>query len=142
MSLQELYENIKRTTEATIDAYRKWDLEAIMSTRSDDCVYQFRPLSLKQPAMDNAAYREYYGTQIIPLFTDFKVRGQTSEQAGKDQSCANDVVILQANIENVVIDPVERKSIAHGFSSAQSPAGPYGPIEMVLMMSFDKTVST
>jgi hypothetical protein len=67
-------ENIRRTTQATIDAYHKWDLDAILAPRSSDCVYKFRPLSLKQPPRNNAEYREYYASQIIPLFQDFKVR--------------------------------------------------------------------
>jgi hypothetical protein len=68
-----VFENIKRTTQATIDAYNKWDLDAILASRSDDCIYQFRPLSLKQPARNNHEYREYYASQIIPLFQEFKV---------------------------------------------------------------------
>jgi hypothetical protein len=66
-------ENIKRSTQATIDAYHRWDLDAILAPRADNCIYQFRPLSLKQPPRNNAEYREYYASQIIPLFQDFKV---------------------------------------------------------------------
>jgi hypothetical protein len=40
-----------------------------------------------------------------------------------------------------MIDPTERKSVIHCFSTANSPVGPYGPIEIVLMMTFNETVS-
>ena len=40
-----------------------------------------------------------------------------------------------------MIDPVARKSVVHCFSAANSPIGPYGPIEIVLMMTFDEAVS-
>lgn len=40
-----------------------------------------------------------------------------------------------------MIDPTERKSVIHCFSAANSPVGPYGPIEIVLMMTFNETVS-
>ena len=40
-----------------------------------------------------------------------------------------------------MVDPAERKSVIRCFSAANSPVGPYGPIEIVLMMTFNETVS-
>ena len=49
--------------------------------------------------------------------------------------------LTKATIESTLIDPVERKSIVHCFCEANSPVGKYGPIEIMLMMTFDETVS-
>lgn len=128
---------MKRTTQATIDAYNKWDLEAILAPRSDSCVYQFRPLSLKQPARNNSEYREYYATQIIPLLQDFKVRYAKHHLA----ESWNADGITKATVERTIIDPTERVSIVHCFCQANSAVGQYGPIEVMLMMTLDETVS-
>jgi hypothetical protein len=48
---------------------------------------------------------------------------------------------MKVTVESTMVDPVERKSVIHCFSAANSPVGPYGPIEILLMMTFDETVS-
>jgi hypothetical protein len=66
-------DSIKRGTEATIRGYRKWDVDAILAPRAENCTYHLLPESIGVPPRSNAEYREWYTTQIIPLFKEFKV---------------------------------------------------------------------
>lgn len=72
-----LRDSIKRTTQAQLDGYRKWDLDAIMAPRADNCSYRYLPESMGRPAMNNAEFREYFAT-VLPLLTGFSVRGRAS----------------------------------------------------------------
>ena len=66
-------ENMKATTEAQFDAYRSWNVDAILEPRTEDCIYRFLPETLQRPPMNNSDYRAYFST-IIPLLQDFNVR--------------------------------------------------------------------
>ncbi|KAK4906881.1 hypothetical protein LTR49_024031 [Elasticomyces elasticus] len=107
-------DNIKRTTQQTIDGFRKWDIDAIMAPRADNCTYQALPKSLGLPPLNNKEYREWYTAEIIPLMQNFDVEVHTT-----------------------LHDAEARKSMIHGFSTATSPVGPYR-MELCLMMSFNE----
>lgn len=66
-------ENMKRTAQAVLDSYRKWDIEAIMAQRSDDCVYQMLPKSLGRPLTSNEEYREMF-KHVVSAFREMPVR--------------------------------------------------------------------
>lgn len=66
-------ENIKRTTQAQLEGYRKWDVDAILAPRAENCIYKYRPESMERPEMNNAQFREYFST-VIPLLQGFDVR--------------------------------------------------------------------
>lgn len=70
--MSSLLENMKRTTRAQLDAYNKWDLDAIMTPRADDCVYRYLPESMNRPPMNNEQFREYFAS-ILPLLQGFDV---------------------------------------------------------------------
>jgi len=63
------------TAHTLVDAYSRWDIEAIMAPRAEDCVHQLLPLSLGRKPMNNSEYRKYF-TMITPLFQDFTVSKQ------------------------------------------------------------------
>ncbi|KAK3684537.1 hypothetical protein LTR37_020179 [Vermiconidia calcicola] len=107
-------DNMKRTTQATIDGYRKFEIDAIMAPRADDCVYEALPKSMGAPALDNESYREFFSTQVIPLFEDFKVV-----------------------VDSLIYDAEARKSVLYGRSTAISPVGPYD-MELCLILSFNE----
>jgi len=64
------------TAHTLVDAYSRWDIEAIMAPRAEDCVHQLLPLSLGRKPMNNSEYRKYF-TMITPLFQDFTARAET-----------------------------------------------------------------
>ena len=66
-------ENIKRTTQATLDGLNAWDHDALVAVRSDDFVFQGLPLSLHLPSMNNEEYREMWFNMMTPAFQNFKV---------------------------------------------------------------------
>ncbi|KAK4894719.1 hypothetical protein LTR27_007107 [Elasticomyces elasticus] len=88
-------DNIKRTTQQTIDGFRKWDIDAIMAPRAENCTYQALPKSLGLPPHNNK---------------DYPRRSQLS---------------LQVEVHTILHDAEAKKSMIHGFSTATSPAGPY-----------------
>ena len=67
-----LLENMKRTTHTQLDGYRRWDLDAILAPRADNCIYRYLPESMERPAMNNEQFREYFST-VIPLLQGFNL---------------------------------------------------------------------
>lgn len=65
-------ENMKHTTRAVLESYEKWEIEAIMAPRDDNCIHQILPMSLERPPRNNEEFRGYL-TPIIPLFKGFTV---------------------------------------------------------------------
>lgn len=68
---------MKRTTHAQLDGYRKWDIDAILAPRAENCIYRYLPTSMGNPDMNNEQYRAYFST-IIPLLQGFDVRPEDS----------------------------------------------------------------
>lgn len=70
--MSQVLENIKRTTRAQLEGYRKWDLDAILAPRAENCVYKYLPETMDRPAMNNDQFREYFAT-VLPLLQGFDV---------------------------------------------------------------------
>lgn len=81
-----LLANIKRTTHAQLDAYKAWNVDAIVAPRADDCTYRYLPESMNQPTMDNDQFREYFST-IIPLLEGFDVRKTQPPPSAPSTTC-------------------------------------------------------
>ncbi|OCT44851.1 hypothetical protein CLCR_06484 [Cladophialophora carrionii] len=77
-------ENMKRYTQRLLDAYAAWDLDAILADRAEECVYHARPGTTGLPPRNNAEYREWYTTEIMPLMK----RGIKVSTGDKDIYCA------------------------------------------------------
>ena len=64
--------NMQQTAQAFFDGYNTWDIDAIMSTRAEDCVFITLPKSLRIPDRNNLEYARYL-EEIMPIFKNFKV---------------------------------------------------------------------
>lgn len=71
--MSSLLESMKRTAHAQLDGFRKWDLEAILAPRAENCQYRYLPESMGNPSMNNEEYRAYFAG-ILPLLQGFDVR--------------------------------------------------------------------
>lgn len=67
-------QNIKQTTQATLDALNAWDYDALVAVRSEDFVFQGLPQSLDLPPMNNEEYQGMFKNMMTPAFQEFKVR--------------------------------------------------------------------
>lgn len=74
-----------------ISAYESWSIDNIMSIRAPDCISEVQPgtspppvlpfspliyfliASLQSPAMDNEAYRAFFGSTVIPRLANWKL---------------------------------------------------------------------
>jgi len=72
-SKEEVLANIKRTTQATLDALNAWDHDALVAVRAPDFVFQALPSPMGLPPMNNAQYREMWFGMMTPALADFKV---------------------------------------------------------------------
>lgn len=90
----------RRTALAIIEAYNKWDIEAIMALRTDDCVQEIAPKSLGNPEKDNAGYRAWFG----PMMAHFRGFTVTVDDLVED-SRANKVVLRAHSRAETVIGP-------------------------------------
>jgi hypothetical protein len=122
--------HLKCGTEATIEGYRKWDIEAILNPRAENCSYNLLPESIGVLQRNNAEYREWYLTQVTPLFKNFSVRRLISMILNAE------IHGRQVTIRQVMYDVEARKSMVHTFSDAESLVGPYH-IELMLVLTFD-----
>ncbi|KAJ4390943.1 hypothetical protein N0V93_004542 [Gnomoniopsis smithogilvyi] len=104
----------RETAIEVMDAFKAWDIDRIIAYRAENCTQQVVPKSLDRPAMDNAAFRQYFGG-IMPLFKNFT---PTTHQLIEDEK-ANTVVIWCSSTADTVI-------------------GPYGN-EYVLLLHFNET---
>ncbi|KAI1173718.1 hypothetical protein F4777DRAFT_556965 [Nemania sp. FL0916] len=100
---------LRETALAIIDAFQKWDLEAIMALRTDDCTTQVLPRSLSRPRMNNADYREFFGG-LMPHFRDFTLA-----------------------VDEVIVDAPQNKVAVWCRSTADTEIGPYAN-EYVLIL--------
>ena len=66
-------QNIKQTTQSTLDALNAWNLDALVALRTHDFVFQGLPHSLGLPPMDNEQYKEMWFGVLTPMFQTFKV---------------------------------------------------------------------
>jgi len=71
-NMNTLLENIKRTTQAVIDGYGKWNIDSIMEYRDENCMQSLSPKSLGEISWNNAEYRKYF-IKMMFLFHDFNV---------------------------------------------------------------------
>lgn len=74
MAPASVLDNMRNATQATIDGFNTWDYAALRSTRSDDFIYHFLPLSLGTPPRNNEEYGEFFKNVLTPAFQGFKVR--------------------------------------------------------------------
>lgn len=63
---------LPKTALSVIDGYNKWDMDAIIAPRAEECTQHVLPYRLGRPAMANAQYREYFSA-IMPYFSAFHV---------------------------------------------------------------------
>ncbi|KAJ9617033.1 hypothetical protein H2200_000754 [Cladophialophora chaetospira] len=109
-------DNMKRYDQRILDAYAAWNLDAIMADRAEECVYHARPETAGLPPRNNAEYRQWYTTEIMPLMkTGIKVE-----------------------VHNIVYDAEARKSVLHGISTSESIVGPYRN-EVILITTFNES---
>jgi hypothetical protein len=88
------------TALALIAGYNKWNIEAILAPRAENCTHRVYPLRLPRPTLNITAYREYFG-RILPYFKDFNV---TIMDAYVDEN-ANRVAIQASSTAMSVIGP-------------------------------------
>ncbi|KAI0472149.1 hypothetical protein GGR56DRAFT_657149 [Xylariaceae sp. FL0804] len=98
----------RQTALACIAAYNQWSLPAIMSLRSDDCVNEILPKSLRMPPMDNRAYAAFFSGNM-PRFRDFRVV-----------------------VDDVVEDERGNKLVVWAHSTAATDVGPYQRVHAAL----------
>ncbi|KAI0515385.1 hypothetical protein F5B22DRAFT_607159 [Xylaria bambusicola] len=103
----------RQTALAVIDTYNKWDLEAMVAIRTEDCVHQVLPQSLGRQPLNNAEYKAYFATWI-PLFKDFTV-----------------------TVNDLVEDEKENKVVMWAKSTAMTEVGPYAN-EYVLILHMNE----
>ena len=84
------------------------------------------------PPRDNAAYREFFSTQIMPFFQDFKARNSSNSASSRV------LTPEQVDVEILVVDPESRKSVFHGFAIGNLITRPWS-VELRMVMSFDET---
>ncbi|GAB1737384.1 hypothetical protein NU219Hw_g1529t1 [Hortaea werneckii] len=92
---------MKHTAQAVCDGYEKWEIDAVMAPRTQDCIHHLGPKSLGRPLRNNEQYCAYFST-VQTLFHDFKI--QVADQ---------------------VFDVDEKRAALHVFGSASSPVGKY-----------------
>ncbi|EXJ55618.1 hypothetical protein A1O7_08547 [Cladophialophora yegresii CBS 114405] len=108
-------ENMKHYTQKLLDAYAAWDLDAILADRAVECIYHARPETAGMPPMNNAEYRQWYTTEIMPLMKQG----------------------IKFEVHNAVYDAEAHKSVLHGISTSESVVGPYRN-ECILITSFNE----
>ncbi|TKA65024.1 hypothetical protein B0A55_10565 [Friedmanniomyces simplex] len=99
--MADLLDNMKRTAKAVVDGYNKWDIDAIMAVRADNCIHHVLPKSLGREPRNNEDYRKYFAS-IMPLFKDFTIWS-----------------------ENEIYDVQAKKAALHMSSTATTPIGDY-----------------
>lgn len=67
-----IMDNMKQTAQAVCDGYTKWEIEAVMKPRAENCTHHLGPRSLGRPPRDNQQYRKYFSS-VQSLFHDFQV---------------------------------------------------------------------
>lgn len=67
-----LLTNMKHTAQAVCDGYERWEIDAVMAPRTQDCIHHLGPKSLGRPLRNNEQYSAYFST-VQTLFHDFKV---------------------------------------------------------------------
>lgn len=97
-----------------IQGYQKWDIEAILDPRAENCTQQVFPASLGLPKLNNSQYREYLTNGIMAHFTNFQV-----------------------NIVDVVEDTKRSKVVMHAQSQADTAIGPYANEYVLLLQMTD-----
>jgi hypothetical protein len=69
--------NMKRVTEAFIEGFNTYNLDAIIGPRTPDCLQHVQPKTLGRPPQSNDDYRQQM-TTAWESFTDWKVRDDSS----------------------------------------------------------------
>ena len=72
-SPEALLANIKATTHATLTTTASRDYDALVALRSRDFRFQALPLSLGQPELDNAHFRELWFGLLLKIFAELEV---------------------------------------------------------------------
>ncbi|KAH7087114.1 hypothetical protein FB567DRAFT_602682 [Paraphoma chrysanthemicola] len=101
----------KATTQAVLDAYNAWDLDAILAFRAPDCQQQVLPASMGRPSMSNSEYRERLKI-LLPWFRKFTVTVHTTVHDAEQHTC-----------------------MMHATSTAETDIGPYAN-EYALVLHF------
>lgn len=69
--------NMKRVTEAFIEGFTTYNLDAIVGSRTPECLQYVQPKTLGRPPLSNEDYKQQM-TTAWQSFTDWKVRGASS----------------------------------------------------------------
>jgi hypothetical protein len=73
MASSTVLENIKRTSQATLDALNAWDYPVLRACRSDDFIFQGLPPSLNLLPMNNEDFQNMFVNFLTPGLPNFKV---------------------------------------------------------------------
>jgi len=68
----DLSKNMKRTAHRVIDSYNGWDIDAMNTSRTADCVNEVLPRSMSREPRINEEYRVFFAS-IVSLFKGFNV---------------------------------------------------------------------
>lgn len=99
-----------RTALNLLESYDKWDIDAIIAPRAENCVQQVYPSRLNRPKQNNAEYREYFEKGVMPHFKDFHV-----------------------SVTDIIEDPKRNKVAVHAQSTAETALGPYANEYVIIM---------
>ncbi|KAK4550078.1 hypothetical protein LTR36_003045 [Oleoguttula mirabilis] len=108
-------ENMKRTTQAVLEAIRSFQVEEALALRTDDCMHQMLPKSVGRPPMSNQEFREW-AKAVTPMFRTLPMLITT---------------------DNEIYDVASRKAALHMFSAADTPAGEYSN-EYAIFLTFNE----
>lgn len=104
----ETQSQLLQTAFKAIDGYQKWDIDAILAPRADQCTQQVLPYRLDRPVLGNDEYRKYFST-IMPYFKSFHIE-----------------------ILDTVEDTQNSKVAISARSKGESVLGPYGNEYMLI----------
>lgn len=98
-----------QTALRVIEGYNKWDIDAILAPRAENCTQQVLPYRLGRPVLNNTEYREYFSS-IMPSFHNFHLE-----------------------ILDIVEDEKNAKVAINAVSTAETALGSYGNEYVVIL---------
>jgi ketosteroid isomerase-like protein len=120
----------KATAQAFIDGFHAWDIDAILSYRTPDCLQEVRPKSITKPAKNNTEYAAYFA-KIKPLFQNFTVIPSLPKHTKRQ------LTQQQVTVFDEIHDAEAGMSVIHASSDAMTSVGPYSN-EYSLFFHFTK----
>jgi ketosteroid isomerase-like protein len=101
MAVEKERSQLLKTAYGLVDAYGRWDMDAIMENRAPNCTQQVFPTRLGRPALNNEEYRKYF-EPFMAYFDNYTME------------------VLEA-----VEDSEHHKVVLHIRATAQTPVGEY-----------------